>query len=324
MSAKPLAASSLGLSQVGPGGVVYGVVDGFLAQIQLVGPRRKAQRLEVLFRHEGEGKEQEIRRALFEAPETKASGIKAKDVVIDSKTVRLTIRQGFLDLPDEKVILARVRALLAALAAVSSPGPQTCRSCGSASPAEVLVVKGVVDRLCPSCVERIEDEIRRAAAEYESRTANLPVGFVYALVAGAAGGAIYGGVMIATNRMLWMLAILTGVMVGYAAVKGAGKGGAVVQGMAAVVTVISVLAGLLAFIGYAAEQHLAAQGKAIDWALFLARSPQILISAREDSLFSLAGGIFGAVYAIKRARHPEFVPLRSPEKSSAGGNLLPG
>ena len=101
-------------------------------------------------------------------------------------------------------------------------------------------------------------------------------------------------------------------------------GGAVVQGMAAVVTVISALAGLLAFIGYAAEQHLAAQGKAIDWALFLARSPQILISAREDSLFSLAGGIFGAVYAIKRARHPEFVPLRSPEKSSAGGNLLPG
>ena len=323
MAAKSLAASPLGLSQVGPGGIVYGVVDGFLGQIRALG-QGSSQRLEVLFRHDGEGKEQEIRRALFEAPEAKASGIKAKDVAIDGKTLRLVIRQGFLSLPHEKVILARVRAVVTALATISSPGAQACRSCGSTSQTETMVVKGVADRLCPSCVERVDDEVRQAATEYQSRTANLPVGLAYALVAGAAGGAIYGGVMIATNRMLWILAILTGVMVGYAAVKGAGKGGALVQGVAAVVTVISVLAGLLGFIGYTAERNLAADGQTIDWALFLARSPRILIAAGEDSLFSLAGGIFGAIYAIKRARDPEFVPLRSPGKPSAGGSLLPG
>jgi hypothetical protein len=323
MSAKPLAASALGLSQIGPGGIVYGAIGGFLAQIQIAG-RRNQQRLEVVFRHDGEGKEQEIRRALFEAPETKASGIKPKHLAISGKTVRLTIPQGFLDLPDESVILARVRAVWAALAVASSPGRQTCSSCDSTSAAEVLVVKGVVDRLCASCVERVDDQMRQAAAEYQSRTANLPLGLAFALVAGAAGGAIYGGVMIATNRMLWLLAILTGVMVGYAAAKGAGKGGAVVQAMAAVVTVISVLAGLLGFIGYTAQQHVAAKGQTIDWAVFLSMSPRILVSAGQDSIFSLAGGIFGAVYAIKRTRHPEFVPLRSPEKPSAGGNLLPG
>jgi hypothetical protein len=323
MAAKPLAASSLGLSQVGPGGIAYGVADGFLGQIRLLG-RGSKQRLEVLFRHDGEGKEQEIRRALLEAPDAKASGIKAKDVAIDGKTLRLLIRQGFLDLPDEKTILSRVRAVLAALVSTSSPGPKACHSCGSASQAEPMVVKGVVDRLCPACVERVDDEIRQAAAEYQSRTANLPVGLAFALVAGALGAAVYGGVIIATSTMFWPLATLTGVMVGYAAVKGAGKGGALVQGMAAVVTLVSVLAGLLAFIGYTAQQHLAAKGQTIDWAMFLARSPRILIAAGHDSIFSLAGGVFGAMYAIARARNPEFVAVRPPEKPSAGGNLSPG
>jgi len=131
-------------------------------------------------------------------------------------------------------------------------------------------------------------------------------------------------VMIATNKMWWLLAILTGVMVGYAAMKGAGKGGPVVQAIAAAVTIVSVLAGLLGFIGYQAHQNVTAKGQVIDWSLFLALSPRILIDAGQDSIFSLAGGLFGAVYAVRRIRHPDFSPLRSQEKPAAGGNLFPG
>jgi hypothetical protein len=323
MSAKPLAASALGLSQVGPGGVMYGVVDGHLGQIRLVG-RRNNQSIELLFRHAGEGKEDALKRALLDSPDARASGIKAKHLAIDGKTVRLTIPQGLLNLPDEAVVLSRGRAVLAALKLVSSPEPQTCRSCGSASQAEPVVVKGVVDRVCSSCIERMDEETRMAAAEYESRSPNLLLGLAFALAAGAAGGALYGGVMIATNQMLWILAILTGVMVGYAAMKGAGKGGPIVQGIAAAVTVVSVLAGLLGFIGYQAHQHAVAKGNIIDWSVFLSLSPRILVDAGQDSIFSLAGGLFGAVYAIRRIRNPDFAKLRAEEKRTAGGGLLPG
>ena len=309
-------ARSLGLTQVAPAGVAYGVVDGYLAQVQLVN-RNNAKDLKILVRHAGEGKEGELRRAMDESPEVKASGIEPKQVRIDASTAVLAVSQRFLlGLPDEKVVLSRVHAFLGAIKSVSRPEAQTCRLCVAAAPGEPVLLAGVVDRICPSCTERLESEAQEAAAKYDSRPVNLPLGLAAAVLAGAAGGALYGGVMVATHRMLWALAIITGAMVGYAAVKGAGKGGSVVQAMAAVVTVVSVLAGLLGFIAYQIHQQVLADGATVDWGLFLAKSPQLLVSAGRDSLFSLGGGLFGAWTAIKRASPPKFQAVHSAPKPS--------
>jgi hypothetical protein len=49
----------------------------------------------------------------------------------------------------------------------------------------------------------------------------------------------------------------------------------------------------------------------------------VLISAGSDSVFSLAGGLFGAMYAIQKARPPQFQAVQA-TKSSASGKLTPG
>jgi len=311
-------ARSLGLTAAAPAGIAYGVVDGFPAQVQLV-RRNNARDLRIVFRHAGEARLADLRRALEESPEVKASGVERKHVEVDADKAVLTIPQrAFLGLPNAKVVLSRAQAVLGLLKAASQPAANTCRLCGSAAPEDPVLLGGVVDRVCPGCIERLEEEARQAAAEYHARSANLPFSLVAALVAGAAGGALYGGVMVATHTMVWALAIVTGLMVGFAAVKGAGKGGRPVQAIAAVVTVVSVLAGLLAFMAWQINNQATAQGGTVNWARFVAMSPQLLIAAGGDTIFSLGGGLLGAWTAIKRASPPEFAPVHSAAKASVG------
>lgn len=311
-------ARSLGLTAAAPGGIAYGVADGFPAQVQLV-RRNNATDLRILFRHAGEARLDDLRRALDESPEVKASGVERKRVEIDANKAVVTVRQrAILGLPNAKVVLSRAQAVLGVLKAASSPAANTCRLCGSAAPDEPVLLEGVVDRVCPTCIERLEEEARQAAAEYHARSANLPFGLLAALVAGAAGGALYGGVMVATHTMVWALAIVTGLMVGLAAVKGAGKGGRPVQAIAAVVTVVSVLAGLLAFMAWQINSQVTAQGGTVNWARFVAMSPRLLVAAGGDTIFSLGGGLFGAWTAIKKASPPEFAPVHSAAKASLG------
>ena len=120
--------------------------------------------------------------------------------------------------------------------------------------------------------------------------------------------------MIATDKMYWVLAILTGVMVGWAAVKGSGKAGVVVQAMAGMVTIASVLAGLVVFIGWIVNRQVEAAGSTVDWTVFLKHTPQLLWDAGQDTLFSLAGGLLGAFYAIRKATPPSFALVeKAPE-----------
>jgi len=127
-------------------------------------------------------------------------------VQIDDTTATLGIFHEQLSFPEESVVLRRARAFLEVVKSVSAPEPATCRCCGSPSPEDPVLFGGVVDRVCPACIERLQHEEQLAAAEYQSRTANLPLGLVCAVLAGIVGGGLYGAVMIATNYMYWALA----------------------------------------------------------------------------------------------------------------------
>lgn len=305
-------AESLGLKQIEPGGVAYGLVDGFPTQVQLT----EGKSIKVLFRHAGEDNEVELRSAIAQSPEVKASGMKLALVGVDPGSVMLTITDGFARLPSQEVILLRVRAVLQVLAAVSTAPVPTCRLCGSETGAEPVLWDGIVDLVCPACVARVDEEAQQAAAAYRSRSANLPLGLVCAIGMGIVGGALYGGVMAATDRMFWLLAIVTGILVGFGAAAGAGKGGPAVQAIAAVVTVLSVLAGELGFMAYQIDKEAIAGGATVDWSLFLARSPELLVGAGTATLFSLGGGLLGALVAIRYTKPPGFNPVRSESKAS--------
>jgi len=312
-------ARALGLPQAGSGEVAYGVVDGFLVQVQLA-ERNGLTRIEVIVRYAGEGKEEELRRAPDDSPDVKASGIRFRHVQIDDTTATLGIFHEQLSFPEESVVLRRARAFLEVVKSVSAPEPATCRCCGSPSPEDPVLFGGVVDRVCPACIERLQHEEQLAAAEYQSRTANLPLGLVCAVLAGIVGGGLYGAVMIATNYMYWALAIVTGAMVGFAATVGAGKGGLAVQAIAMAVTIGSVLAGLLGFLAYQLDAQAGAAGATVDWRRFIAESPDLLLATPLSTLFSLCGGLIGAWTAIRLARHPKFADANPAQGASANGS----
>ncbi|MFL5442381.1 MAG: hypothetical protein ACJ79W_24785 [Myxococcales bacterium] len=322
MSAELLAsvAASLGLKQIEPDGVACGLVDGFPTQLALT----EGKSMRVLFRHAGEDNDIELRAAIAQSPEVKASGLKLALVTLRCGTVTLLITDGFVRVPSQEVILLRMRAVLQVLAAVSTAPAPTCRLCGSETGAEPVLWDGIVDLVCPACVARVEEDAQQAAAEYRSRAANWPLGFVCAISAGAVGAVLHAGVMTATGRMFWVLTIVSGMMVGVAAAIGAGKGGPAVQAMAAIVTVVSVLAGELGYFAYQLNQIVTARGGSVDWVLFMASSPMLLVGAWMNTLFSLLSGLAAAWVAIRYTRPPQFNPVQTASKPPGPGNLSPG
>ena len=311
-------ATALGLGHPTSSGTFYGELDGFPAQLSLV-QKGNYKNLVALLRFNAEGRAQDLSRALDEAPELAAAGIARKVVSSDETAVALTVpTRLFLGLPKPEVIASRVRALVEVLKRAVPDNRKVCRECGASS-AEPAILRGAVDRLCGACTERLEHEAQEVQKAYAARPLNLPLGLAASLIAGAAGAAVYGGVMVATNSMYWVLAILTGVAVGWAAVKGSGKAGVVVQAMAGVVTVVSVLAGLLVFIGYLIHKQVQAGGDTVNWVAFLKHSPRLLWESGQDTVFSLAGGLIGALYAIRKAKPPDFTVVeKAPQPGIQG------
>jgi hypothetical protein len=118
MSAELLAsvAASLGLKPIEPDAVACGLVDGFPTQLALT----EGKSMRVLFRHAGEDNDIEVRAAIAQSPEVKASGQKLALVAVASGTVTLLITDGFVRVPSQEVILLRMRAVLQASSARSA------------------------------------------------------------------------------------------------------------------------------------------------------------------------------------------------------------
>jgi hypothetical protein len=306
-------ARALGLGQMTSTGIAYGELDGFPAQVGLV-QKGNYKQLVAQLRFNAEGRAVDLAQRLDESPDLAAAGLKRKLVASDADSVTITVPpRTFAGLPRADVVAARVRAVLEVLKGAVPDNRKVCRECGAAG-AELAILRGKVDRVCASCAERLEQEARQVKSDYAARPLNLPLGLVASLVAGVAGAAAYGGVMVATNQMYWAIAVLTGVAIGWAAVKGSGKAGLAVQAMAAVVTVLSVLAGLLVFMGYLIDKNVRASGNTVDWLAFLRLAPRLLWDGGRDTLFSLVGGLFGALVAIKKAKPPDFtVVQKAPE-----------
>lgn len=298
-------ATALGLGRRSSNGIFHGEIDGFAAQISLV-QKGNYKQLAAVLRFNAEGRAEEVAHALDEAPELAMAGVKRKLVTSDADSLAIIVPpRVFRGLPTAEVVANRVRAVVDVLKRAVPDNRIVCRECGAAN-AEPALLRGKVDRVCGTCAERLEQEAIEVQKAYAARPLNLPFGLAASLVAGAAGAVVYGGAMIATNKMYWVLAILTGVMVGWAAVKGSGKAGIVVQAMAGLVTVASVLAGLLVFIAWLVNTRFEAAGNTVDWMAFVKQTPHLLWASGEDAVFSLLAGLVGAFYAIRKATPPSF------------------
>jgi len=168
-----------------------------------------------------------------------------------------------------------------------------------------MLLNDVVDRVCPSCIERLRHDVRRASQQYDDLPLNLPLAVMTAAVTAAVAALAWAGIAVATNRMFWAVAIGSGALIGYCTTRVVGRGGIAVQGVTGVFTVISVLLGQALFLAWQVHKHAQARGLKVDWKVFTAYIPSLLWADTGSTLFALGGGLLGAYYAVKRAAKPK-------------------
>jgi hypothetical protein len=236
-----------------------------------------------------------------------AAGIKPKLGTVQDGVLTYLHRKG-LRSPDPVAIAAELGKLVAAVKAVSPPPRATCGSCGTTLTDPPLLVNGMVDRMCPQCIERLQEEGRRAQASYDAQPFNFPFALVVAGVLAVVGAGIWAAVAITTHRMFWALGIGIGVLVGFGTAKAAGKIGLPVQVIGALFTILSVLLGQVFFAAYQFHEYAKEQSQTVDWRQFALATPQALVSMGGDTLFALGGGLLGAYYVLRAIRKPQLVP----------------
>ncbi len=298
-------AAELGLNATSASGTSYGATDGFLLQLTPTKDSQGSARITIGINYLDPSQDDRVRLALETDPGLAAGGIKPKRVTVDGgllthdhgpkmQTGQLT---GSFNVDQLRQAVAALLGVVRRTVPVPAPG---CRVCGNRTPVAPMLVNGAVDRMCPSCVSELQTAAVEAQAAYDARPIRFVPAVLAAVVVAALGAALWAGVVVATERMFWLLAIGIGGAIGVITAKAAGRGGLVVQAMAIVASVISTLAGNVAYVAYHIQKEATEEGAAVDWAAFLGAVPSILVAGGSDTLFALGGGLIGAFYAARQ------------------------
>lgn len=297
------AGKRLGLKPAPGAAIVYGVKDGYLVELAQGGNDNNA--IVEIVRYGDAARDAPVRDGLQRSPSLAAAGVPVKKVeVAGGLAVYKHARPMFRSLDSAK-IAAEVDALLGAVKTVSPPPAAACRLCGATSGSDPVLVNGVVDRVCPACIERLQHEAKVATERYEALPVNVPLAVLAAAVLATVVAVAWAGLAIATTRMFWLVAIAGGALIGWGTTKAAGRGGLVPQVVGALFTVISVLLGEILFAAYHVQQFAKSRGQVVHWDIFISRIPAILWDLGGDTLFALGGGLVGALYAVAKAGKPK-------------------
>lgn len=292
----------LGLKPAAGSAIVFGVKDGYLVEAARGGDDNNA--IVEIVRYGDPARDGAVREAIQRSPGLAAAGVHAKKIqVADGLAMYTHARPMFRSL-DAARIAGEVDALLAAVKTGSPPPAAACRLCGGTSASEPILVNGVIDRVCPACVERLQHEAKVATQRYEELPTNVPLAVLAAAVLAVVAAAVWAGVAIATNRMFWVIAIAGGALIGWGTTKAAGRGGLIPQVLGGGFTVASVLLGEVLLAAYRVQQYAKARGGSVHWDIFISKIPAILWDLGGDTLFALGGGLIGAFYAVRTAGKP--------------------
>lgn len=309
------AGARLGLSSTPAGGLVFGLKDGYPAQLTARRTDNQEAVVEII-RYDDPARDQAVRDAIRGSGETAA--IKAKSLKVGGGLIVYEHRRRMFGSLTADTVAAEFEALVRAVKGAAPAPPAGCRLCRSSSGAEPLLLNGIVDRVCSSCVERMQHEAKLKAAQYETLPMNMPFAVIVAAILAVVSAGVWAAIAIATNRMFWALAIGIGVVIGWGTTRAAGKGGLPVQVTGALFTVVAVLLGQIFFIAWLVNEHAQSRGINIDWSGFAAAVPEILWESGGNTLFALGGGLLGAWYAIGKASKPKLdVSVERVDKKAA-------
>lgn len=234
------------------------------------------------------------------------TGLKPKKIAVEKGTISIKWAKGITGYLKPEKIKDQFMAVLNSIKPIlKAPGLQ-CRTCGSKDVSGPVLINGLVDCECSVCLEDMSKKVENARKQYEALPTNFFLAVMVASTLAILGAAVWAGIIIGTHRMYWMIAVLIGVAIGWSTIKSAGKGGMSVQAIAFSATFISVLLGMIFYLGYSVRLDANANGKLVDWIGFAYNLPYLLLQIKGDVLFSLGGGIAGAIVAASKAAKPRF------------------
>ena len=258
-----------------------------------------------VIRFDEAGKDKLLKDALLKDKGVIQSKLKSRNIKIADGIVLLKWnRIVYYGYPKPEKIAKQYLSVFGVVKSMCGGPGLKCRVCGCKEIDGPVLVNGLVDRLCPHCIEAMKKKVEEVKAAYEAMPVNYPLGITTAVVLAIVGAALWGGVTAATDKMYWMVAIVVGAAIGWGTTKAAGKGGFPIQVIVFCATLISVLLGMIFFAGYLIHSKVAEAGRSVDWVLFVRSLPGLLLNMKGNMAFSMIGGGVGAVYAVTRAAKP--------------------
>ena len=205
--------------------------------------------------------------------------------------------------PNTTQLQAWVDALVESLARATPTYSGKCETCGTAQVTQYVVVDGLPMMLCSTCQQKLRLEGEMAERAYEMLEINHVNGLALAFVASILGAAAWTGVAVLTHRIFAMGAIGIGALVAFAYKRGAGRVDMLGRGIAAGLTLGSVVMGQVGFYAWAVQQRFPELGfnLSLGWRAYLytwAHSPA-------DEIIPIFFGLVGAWVATKALEKPQ-------------------
>ncbi len=195
-------------------GALIGISDGYIVALGLGKVDSRHAAVKMLLRYAKVQDPEQIKQALDPA--------KGKFKLTTDETTATLVRTYSFGKPDASSVADELRNLLAALKTSASAISGKCEECGKAEP-QIILLNDVPTHYCSSCQVQMTQKLDAAAIEYENLETNLPLGLLYGMGAAVLGSIAWGGVAYLLHRIFLWGAIIIGLFVGKAVVKGIGK-----------------------------------------------------------------------------------------------------
>lgn len=195
-------------------GALIGISDGYPVALGLGKADGGHAAIKMLLRYAKAQDPQQIKQALDSA--------KGKFKLVTDDTTATLVRTYSFSKPDAPSVADQLRDLLAALKTSASPINGKCEECGKAEP-QLILLNDLPTHYCSSCQVQLTQKLDAAAVAYENLETNLPLGLLYGVGAAVLGSVAWGGVAYLLHRIFLWGAIIIGLFVGKAVVKGTGK-----------------------------------------------------------------------------------------------------
>jgi hypothetical protein len=282
-------------------GSVIGARDGYITAIGF-DRNREGARVVILLRFKKIAQSRPLKASLAETPSlpNKKPG---KFAAEGADFVRWDWKYSFAK-PKPEEVAKFADSLREALKTLALGFDGRCEHCSSPSTSAPTLMNGVPSYICAGCQEKTRVESDQAAMAYEAVEPNHPNGLALGIGAALAGGIAWGLVAYGIHRIFLYGAILVGVFVARAVIKGTRKVTRFSQIIVPLLTVASVLFGDAIFYTLTVMN--------VNRVPFSSKLLQTIllhlweIESQSRNLLSPVFGLIGAGYALYAARRPKF------------------